>query len=67
MENHSCKGCYILISDLMDCPHQAINEVGNCPCRICLIKGICNTTCEEYNDFFNELAYRSYDKADIIS
>ncbi len=57
-EDYNCKGCYTFMSDHMDCPHHVINESDECPCRICLIKGVCDTTCEEYNDFFDDLAYR---------
>jgi hypothetical protein len=28
-----------------------------CPCRVCLIKVICNILCGEFNDFVNSLPY----------
>ncbi len=37
-----CKGCYRKIT--YGC---GLKESRNCPCMICIIKGICISTCEE--------------------
>jgi len=48
-----CKGC--LVNELDIVGHQCIFQGDykylylNCPCRVCLVKGICRNQCEEYN------------------
>jgi hypothetical protein len=47
--NDPCEGC---IADKMysfDCEHKPWNA--NCPCTICLIKVMCQITCDEFKTF----------------
>ncbi len=48
--NNDCKGCftYTYIDTTSRCNISVIKGVNKCPCRICLIKGICITPCDEY-------------------
>lgn len=48
-----CKGCFV--SDC--CPLIPQNEVTQtCPCTICLVKGVCQISCDLY-DIFEEGYY----------
>ena len=63
-KDSNCKGC------LSDVTCNAINkqqrtvhepfDVDNCPCGVCLIKGICSTMCEDYDKYakIQRLNYR---------
>lgn len=48
-----CKGCGVL-QEFGECNIQIERpkEYSKCPCRICLLKGICETTCEDYKKFW---------------
>jgi hypothetical protein len=52
----NCKGCYLfenrneLICFLWS---SSTNNIRNCPCRTCLIKGICQSNCEKFNLYVN--------------
>jgi len=44
-----CKGC---LHNVIDMPCSLnMYDSSLCPCQICLIKGMCEDTCEEYNQF----------------
>lgn len=45
----NCKGC--LIGNL--CGYKSVAKTKKCPCRMCLIKVVCKTACEEYTQFMN--------------
>ncbi len=53
---NSCKGChtYTHTDTAPRCDLSLVKRVDKCPCRICLIKGICTTPCDEYEDFVCE-------------
>ena len=47
-----CRGCNMYKIELNKCgvevlPH--ISETEHCPCLTCLLKGICQNTCKEYD------------------
>lgn len=47
-----CKGCYENGASVFSkCPFIKQYRFLECPCRICLLKGICGNTCEEYESF----------------
>ncbi len=49
-----CKGC-----DTIDiCGIIIYEEVDECPCGICLVKGICNTMCDDYTRLLIMVANR---------
>jgi hypothetical protein len=58
-----CKGCYTYTNAYSTCPSRLRNRSDGCPCRICLIKGVCGTFCEEYESFF----YVSYHGTEVDS
>ncbi len=43
-----CKGCFTRLL----CKRIKRYESYNCPCKICLLKMICNVPCEEYDTFW---------------
>ncbi len=46
----SCKGCRIV--DINFCKDLIIeSKIKDCPCRICLIKGVCDKSCEEFSQW----------------
>lgn len=49
LESEHCKGC----RDVPTCPFEFISDelVLSCPCGICLIKGMCQTACDIYDQF----------------
>lgn len=49
MEN--CKGCFTHTYAHNSCPQRFANRFDKCPCRICLVKGVCDDPCEEYEAF----------------
>ncbi len=55
-----CKGCYTFMSIHTDCPSELIKKSDKCPCAMCLIKGVCDTPCEEYSNFSDGIEIRSY-------
>lgn len=46
----SCEGC-IVLEDSGQCYMINLGREKDCPCRICLIKVMCNTTCKEYDEY----------------
>ena len=55
-----CVGCfeYKTIKTKLYCIFITYNIQDKCPCRLCLIKGMCQVACEDYNKFveyFNSL------------
>jgi len=45
-----CKGCHIYMDH--ECFFTGIKDVDKCPCKICLIKGVCHIACEEYTKYY---------------
>lgn len=46
--NH-CKGCRSYASPgHLPCTWKTYNESGKCPCSLCIIKGMCNDSCDPY-------------------
>ena len=43
----NCKGCLIEGA----CGYKHAAKTKKCPCMICLVKGVCSSPCEEYNQF----------------
>jgi hypothetical protein len=54
-----CKGCLILEPPEPEpdpeCTIRADGYQDNCPCRICLVKGICRKGCEDRDNYRIEL------------
>ncbi len=46
----NCEGCKIKNYDLCRIvdSFEVNNIVYKCPCQICLVKGMCNTVCEDF-------------------
>jgi len=65
-----CKGCYYYsrsdrrpLCKVIDTDY--VSETLICPCSICLIKGVCEDACDDYNYYVDELEleeYLSHDK-----
>ncbi len=49
MEN--CKGCHTEVECSLTLTHVKQMRV-DCPCGVCLIKVICNSSCDEYEMFW---------------
>ncbi len=49
--NNDCKGCYTHTHASFGCPVTLIKQSDECPCRLCLIKVVCITSCDEYRQF----------------
>ncbi len=47
----NCRGCHTHMDPNVSCSVPLVREVYNCPCRICLIKGVCEKGCVEYRKF----------------
>lgn len=46
-----CKGCGE-DTPVSPCDFSYTNKVGmECPCGICLVKGICKTVCKDFKEF----------------
>ena len=50
-----CRGCSAYYGEKSRCivkldPHINIYE---CPCRICLVKGVCIDPCQKFRDYLN--------------
>lgn len=60
-----CKGCRTFMSAYVKCSSMLANKGSECPCKICLIKGVCNTACEEYETFSSGFGYGIYKKEHI--
>jgi len=50
-ENASCYGC--MVEGYCDFEREAKRK--GCPCMICLVKGMCQKPCEDYNQFLGEI------------
>jgi len=44
---YNCTGCHIR-NQCHKLNRHRVYKADICPCRICLVKGICNTPCEDY-------------------
>jgi len=69
LEDHPCRGCYIFENiNKYICPLTDVlskfntSAIENCPCRICLVKGICSTTCQTFNDYIHKEGERMKDE-----
>ena len=58
MQQDECKGCAInrVCNHIYKCPKNLTeirvnSEIYKCPCKTCLIKGICNEPCEDFVNF----------------
>jgi len=53
MDNkNECEGCVIYNTEKgLSCPLIEYNEHINCPCRKCLIKVMCTTSCDEFIEY----------------
>lgn len=49
----NCKGCYSKDSPF-SCHPKFRNRSDECPCGICLIKGVCDRSCEDHEAFVSE-------------
>jgi len=59
-----CKGCRTYIPVSESCA-LGVTDIDDCPCPVCLVKGMCNTLCDELNELLlNESAKRLRDKID---
>lgn len=48
----SCYGCDIYADNFCSSiSHFNRGDIKECPCRVCLIKGICKEVCEAYDEF----------------
>jgi hypothetical protein len=47
-----CKGCYTYMYRIKNYPDEENAcdplEIKNCPCRICIVKSMCNSECKDY-------------------
>lgn len=48
-----CRGCHSEKSPF-GCPPRFKERADRCPCIICLVKGVCITSCEEHESFVDE-------------
>ena len=52
----SCRGCDIYVDNFCNSiSHFNRDDIKECPCRVCLIKGICQDACEAYDKFCEKL------------
>jgi len=55
MTNEHCKGCssdsYYGNGFVGSCKFNGYNDSGQCPCSRCIIKMMCNKTCEAFENF----------------
>ena len=60
-DNGSCIGC-VMFKDGRHCPLVDVEKYKGCPCRTCLIKVMCESSCEEYDVYvnLNREAYKSF-------
>jgi hypothetical protein len=57
MKNTTCKGCLTYDREIPTrCPVISSNREDECPCPICLIKMMCELSCEKMNTL-NNLIY----------
>lgn len=55
-ENNECSGCLALYfsnsTECFECVYTrlGIENIPNCPCKKCLIKGICTNNCETFSE-----------------
>ena len=62
-----CKGCYSYgRNDCVYIAYRVEERTVGCPCMICLIKGVCNRACGEYEKFVIEIRLRTSQRADDI-
>ena len=65
MKVENCKGCRTFMNTYVKCSPMLANKSSECPCITCLIKGVCNMACEEYEIFSSGFGYGVYKKEQI--
>lgn len=58
---NECEGCaeYEVEANSQNCSFAILNKYRNiCPCSFCLIKSMCNTACEAYKIFEEDMQKR---------
>ncbi len=56
-----CKGCHVFMDHR--CSFTDPKYVDKCPCKICLIKGVCETACEEYIHYYDKWHEERFEKS----
>lgn len=61
MKKNSCYGCVSYLNSIEIC-FSVIEPIHNgieCPCVKCLIKGVCNSKCDKFNQYLSISYYDS--------
>lgn len=51
MENKTCEGCLDNRENVIECNKKELIEP--CPCKICLVKVMCDKECREFIEYAN--------------
>ena len=57
---NECKGCRMYDSVKLECKINIITNISateHCPCINCLVKGMCNSACEDFKNY-SRISYR---------
>ena len=57
MPDTNCAGCTLFVKEPSDCPVEYQRKGYMCPCAVCLMKSICEDTCDEwyaYDHYINK-------------
>ena len=57
---NNCKGCHTYNDVNISCSLTITNNSDKCPCRMCLVKAVCNKACVEYRKFSGEYSRPEY-------
>ncbi len=53
-QSELCKGCksyWNIYKNELNCSVDPIKDNKQCPCTVCLIKGMCRESCEEFREY----------------
>ncbi len=61
---HNCTGCFMedISCDIRTVFIDKLIDSDICPCSICIVKVMCDTTCRDYLKFYGDLSERSNHK-----
>ena len=60
---NKCRGCKMFDKENDECEIKVIpymSEVGHCPCKTCLIKGMCENECETFIQYKYDIGMKQW-------
>lgn len=61
MYDKECRGCMMFEKENKECEIRVIPympKVGHCPCKTCLVKGMCQNECTDFIQYKHDIGFQ---------